>query len=103
MGQASLCFRRGIRIWSSKRHRTQTRIACREEPKTMIDETKQDERIGFCQDCGKPLTKESVRTVGSGVFCEPCLEVRVGTASAAGSAGTAGAVPPGAAGQGAYP
>jgi hypothetical protein len=38
------------------------------------------ERVGFCQDCGKPLTAETVRTVGSGVFCEPCLEARVGAA-----------------------
>jgi TM2 domain-containing membrane protein YozV len=35
------------------------------------------ERVGFCQDCGKPLTQETIRTVGSGVFCEPCLEMRV--------------------------
>jgi hypothetical protein len=35
------------------------------------------ERAGFCQDCGTPLTKETLRSVGSGVFCEPCLNVRV--------------------------
>jgi len=35
------------------------------------------ERVGFCQDCGRPLTRETVRTVGSGVFCEPCLETRL--------------------------
>jgi hypothetical protein len=40
------------------------------------------ERVGFCQDCGKPLTAETVRTVGSGVFCEPCLELRVGAGQA---------------------
>jgi hypothetical protein len=32
----------------------------------------------FCQDCGKPLTAETLRTVGAGVFCEPCLAARVG-------------------------
>jgi len=37
--------------------------------------------VGFCQDCGKPLTAETVRTVGTGVFCEPCLAKRVGTTS----------------------
>ena len=62
------------------------------------------ERVGFCQDCGKPLTQETVRTVGSGVFCEPCLEARVGASgqqaaggfgSGAGpAAGFGGAVPP---------
>jgi len=52
------------------------------------------ERVGFCQDCGKPLTQETVRTVGSGVFCEPCLEARVGAAGqAAYTAPPAGAGP----------
>jgi TM2 domain-containing membrane protein YozV len=36
------------------------------------------QRVGFCQDCGKPLTQETLRTVGTGVFCEPCLVARVG-------------------------
>jgi hypothetical protein len=36
------------------------------------------ERVGFCQDCGTPLTKETLRSVGPGVFCEPCLAARVG-------------------------
>jgi hypothetical protein len=36
------------------------------------------ERVGFCQNCGRPLTRETVRAVGSGVFCEPCLEARIG-------------------------
>ncbi len=60
------------------------------------------ERVGFCQDCGRPLTRETVRTVGSGVFCEPCLETRLagGAAAAppygtAGSSGFAGSVPAG--------
>jgi hypothetical protein len=37
------------------------------------------ERVGFCQDCGTPLTRETARPVGAGVFCEPCLTKRVGT------------------------
>jgi hypothetical protein len=36
------------------------------------------ERVGFCQDCGTPLTRETARPVGTGVFCEPCLTARVG-------------------------
>ena len=36
------------------------------------------DRVGFCQDCGKPLTQSTVRNVGAGVFCEPCLTARVG-------------------------
>ena len=36
------------------------------------------QRVGYCQDCGKPLTQETLRTVGTGVFCEPCLVNRVG-------------------------
>jgi TM2 domain-containing membrane protein YozV len=35
------------------------------------------QRVGFCQDCGQPLTKETLRTVSTGVFCEPCLTARV--------------------------
>ncbi len=38
-------------------------------------------RVGFCQDCGRPLTQATVRTVGTGVFCEPCLTARVGATS----------------------
>jgi hypothetical protein len=69
------------------------------------------ERVAFCQDCGKPLTRETVRPVGSGVFCEPCLERRLGMGAplggvqgatgwgqvpppAAGAATVSGAVPP---------
>jgi hypothetical protein len=48
-------------------------------------------RVGFCQDCGRPLTAETVRTVGTGVFCEPCLAVRVGGPNPAAGYG---AVPP---------
>ena len=52
------------------------------------------ERVGFCQDCGRPLTRETVRTVGSGVFCESCLEARIaGSAQTAGAAQSPG-VPP---------
>lgn len=35
------------------------------------------ERIAFCQNCGKALCKECARTVGTAVFCEPCLEARL--------------------------
>jgi hypothetical protein len=35
----------------------------------------------FCQDCGRPLTAETLRTVGTGVFCEPCLHARVAAAT----------------------
>jgi hypothetical protein len=33
--------------------------------------------VGFCQHCGKPLNAETIRKVGSGVFCEPCLADRL--------------------------
>ena len=33
---------------------------------------------GFCQDCGRALTKETRRAVGQAVFCEPCLARRLG-------------------------
>ncbi|MGA8938592.1 MAG: hypothetical protein WB439_05440 [Acidobacteriaceae bacterium] len=40
------------------------------------------QRVGFCQDCGRPLTQETLRAVGTGVFCEPCLTARVGSSTA---------------------
>jgi hypothetical protein len=71
---------------------------------TVNDNAENAERVGFCQDCGKPLTRETVRTVGSGVFCEPCLETRLAGGAAVppyGSvpAGAAAPPPPNAAGQ----
>lgn len=35
------------------------------------------ERVAFCQNCGKPLCQECSRTVGTSVFCEPCLAARL--------------------------
>ncbi|WP_213804022.1 B-box zinc finger protein [Granulicella sp. dw_53] len=35
------------------------------------------ERVAFCQNCGKPLCQECTRSVGSAVFCEPCLAARL--------------------------
>jgi hypothetical protein len=43
----------------------------------------------FCQQCGKPLTPETVRRVGSAVFCEPCLAARLGQNPAGHGAGPA--------------
>ncbi len=34
--------------------------------------------VAFCQNCGKPLNKETVRKVGPAVYCEPCLAARLG-------------------------
>lgn len=44
--------------------------------------------VGFCQDCGRGLSPETQRVVGTGVFCEPCLETRL-RAGAWGAAQTA--------------
>ncbi len=38
------------------------------------------ERIAFCQNCGKPLCQECMRTVGSAVYCEPCLAAKLAAA-----------------------
>ena len=46
------------------------------------------DRVGFCQDCGRPLTRETLRAVGSGIFCEPCLGARVNATAAAPQTGT---------------
>jgi hypothetical protein len=42
------------------------------------------ERAAFCQNCGKPLCTECARTVGTSIFCEPCLAARVVGAAAPG-------------------
>ena len=39
------------------------------------------ERVAFCQNCGKPLCQECTRTVGSAVFCEPCLAAKLAGAA----------------------
>src|SRR5215469_2443647 len=35
------------------------------------------EKTAFCQNCGKPICQECTRTVGTAVFCEPCLAARL--------------------------
>ncbi|HEV2274155.1 MAG TPA: B-box zinc finger protein [Acidobacteriaceae bacterium] len=32
----------------------------------------------YCQQCGKPMCKECMRTVGGMIYCEPCLAARLG-------------------------
>jgi hypothetical protein len=47
------------------------------------------EHVAFCQNCGKPLCQECTRTVGSAVFCEPCLAAKLaGTGSPPPSGGS---------------
>jgi hypothetical protein len=45
------------------------------------------ERVAFCQNCGKPLCQECTRTVGSAVFCEPCLAAKLAGAGSPPPAG----------------
>jgi TM2 domain-containing membrane protein YozV len=47
-------------------------------------------RAGFCQNCGTPLTTETIRRVGPAVYCEPCLAARLGTPIPGASAGASG-------------
>ncbi len=63
------------------------------------------ERIAFCQNCGKPLCQECTRTVGSAVFCEPCLAARIGATMPPAGAYTnpAPGAQPGSAAAGSYP
>jgi hypothetical protein len=53
------------------------------------------ERVAFCQNCGKPLCQECTRTVGSAVFCEPCLAAKLAGAGSPTAAGTYAAGPAG--------
>ncbi len=41
------------------------------------------ERAAFCQNCGKPLCRECMRTVGSAIYCEPCLQAKLSGAPSA--------------------
>jgi TM2 domain-containing membrane protein YozV len=36
------------------------------------------EAAAYCQQCGKPLCSECVRSVGGMIYCEPCLAARMG-------------------------
>jgi hypothetical protein len=47
------------------------------------------EKVAFCQNCGKPLCQECTRTVGSAVFCEPCLIAKLAGAGTPASPGGA--------------
>jgi TM2 domain-containing membrane protein YozV len=50
------------------------------------------ERVAFCQDCGKPLCQECIRTVGSSIYCEQSLAARLaGAAPPPPNPGTPGA------------
>ena len=59
-------------------------------------------RAGYCQECGRSLTPDSLRRVGNGVFCETCATLRQSTAgwqnvhagATYNGAGRVGAVPP---------
>ena len=53
------------------------------------------ERVAFCQNCGKPLCQECTRTVGSAVFCEPCLVDKLAGAGVRDSGGTYTSTPAG--------
>ncbi len=48
----------------------------------------ENDRVAFCQNCGKPLSAEDARNVGSAIYCEPCLVAKVAAADAARAAGT---------------
>ena len=52
------------------------------------------ERVAFCQNCGKALCQECARTVGTAVFCEPCLAARIAGSPGAGPAASGPYAPP---------
>jgi hypothetical protein len=52
------------------------------------------ERTAFCQNCGKPLCPECTRTVGTAVFCEPCLAAKLAGTGPVGSATGSNPIPP---------
>ena len=52
------------------------------------------ERVAFCQNCGKALCQECARTVGTAVFCEPCLAARIAGSPSTGPAASGPYPPP---------
>ncbi len=44
-----------------------------------------NERVAFCQNCGRGLSAEEVRNVGPAVLCEPCLVAKVAAADSKGA------------------
>ena len=42
-----------------------------------MNEENQQTPAGFCQNCGKSLTSETLRKVGPAVYCEPCLAAKL--------------------------
>ncbi len=45
----------------------------------------ENDRVAFCQNCGKPLSAVDARNVGSAIYCEPCLIAKVTAADAPGA------------------
>lgn len=45
----------------------------------------------YCQNCGKPLCSQCVRSISSVIYCEPCLAAKVGIPGATGAAPAPGA------------
>lgn len=50
----------------------------------------ENERVAYCQNCGRPLSADAARNVGASVFCEPCLVAKVAAAESAGASGPGG-------------
>ena len=45
----------------------------------------ENERVAYCQNCGKALSAEEVRNVGPAVYCDPCLVAKVASAERSGA------------------
>jgi hypothetical protein len=50
-----------------------------------VGQTDAGERVAFCQQCGKGLTRETIRRAGPAVYCEPCLVARLEGSGASGA------------------
>lgn len=47
----------------------------------------------YCQNCGKALCTNCVRSVSGMIYCEPCLAARLGIGGAAAAGGSAASAP----------
>lgn len=65
-------------------------------PAESAGQTGAEERVAFCQQCGRGLTSSTIRRAGAAVYCEPCLVARLeGAAPGSTASGASGAASPG--------
>ncbi|MDE1155082.1 MAG: hypothetical protein PW735_05050, partial [Acidobacteriaceae bacterium] len=75
---------------------TQQNAGWQQQPKPKEDAAgAYSQAAGYCQDCGRPLNTETVRVIGSSIFCEPCLQARISATPSPAASMPPGSMPAG--------